>query len=59
MTKGHNQGKDNASRPKAENKQDKDGGQNRHLSDQQKKKGPQGRHEDKDPSNGTKGQNAI
>ncbi|MFT2010165.1 hypothetical protein ACMA1I_15935 [Pontibacter sp. 13R65] len=59
MTKGHNQGNDNKSRPQAENKQEQHKGQNRHMTDQQKKKGPQGRHEEEDQSGGTKGQNAI
>ena len=56
MTKGHNQGKSNDANPK-----DKTKGQDRHLSDAQKDKSPdKGRNkDDKDPSGGTKGRNAV
>ncbi|HEY4649790.1 MAG TPA: hypothetical protein VIG72_00170 [Pontibacter sp.] len=58
MTKGHNQSqhKQSGSTPQNAARQD----ENKHLKDSQKEKNPnQGRNKDKDPSGGTKGQNAI
>lgn len=56
MTKGHNKGHTNDKDPQSKGK-----GQDRHLSDSQKDKShDKGRNpKEEDPSDGTKGQNAI
>jgi hypothetical protein len=55
MTKGHNKGETNDRDP-----QNKGQGQDRHLTNKKKEKAPDhGRNPDPDPSEGTKGQNAI